>query len=173
MLTHERLREILEYNPETGIFRWKKPKYGRRKNKIAGCKNHNGYIMITHKGKKYQAHRLAFLYMGGYMPENIVDHIDRDPSNNKWDNLREVSHQCNMRNRTHNFNSTSGITGVVWRNYAWVAQIVVNREYKYLGIYKNFDDAVMARWRAELKFEYPDCNTYSESYLYLKDKNLI
>jgi hypothetical protein len=82
-LTQKRLKETLKYYPSLGIFRWREPKQGRRKNKIAGYKNPNGYILIQIDGKTYYAHQLAFLYVHGYLPENGIDHIDGDPSNNK------------------------------------------------------------------------------------------
>ena len=111
-MTQEYLKTILRYNPSTGIFKWRKPGHGRPKNKIAGCKNNNGYIFITHNGKKYQAHRLAFLYMDGYFPENFVDHINRNPCDNRWDNLREVSAQCNAQNSAVRKRNNTGITGI-------------------------------------------------------------
>lgn len=65
-LTQEEVSKDLAYDPDTGIFTWLRPDYGRPKSKVAGCKMKNGYIVITYKGTKYQAHRLAFLLNNGY-----------------------------------------------------------------------------------------------------------
>ena len=110
-LTQSRLKELLHYNPNTGIFTWlKKRRYwivGRK----AGHLNVFGYISIRVDGKLYQAHRLAILYTDGYFPETGVDHIDRNKQNNKRANLREAGKQCNARNSGVCNRNTSGITG--------------------------------------------------------------
>jgi hypothetical protein len=96
MLTQERLKEILDYNHETGIFTWKiePPNRPYLKGKEAGCYDKDGYIQIRIKGIGYSAHHLAFLFMEGYLPEGQVYHKDRIKDHNWWDNLREASNQC-------------------------------------------------------------------------------
>jgi hypothetical protein len=169
-LTQKRLKEILRYYPGSGIFRWRTTGIGRRKNKIAGCKRHDGYIRITIDGKRHYAHQLAFLYVHGYFPENDIDHIDGNPGNNKIKNLREVSHQCNIRNTGNPINNTSGVKGVSWHKPAnkWMAYIVVNGKLKHLGYYKNFDDAAKARYKAEKKLNWKGCDSSSPAYRHLK-----
>jgi hypothetical protein len=173
-LTQKRLKEVLKYYPSLGIFRWR-TREGRKKNIIAGYKNSRGYIVIGIDGKTYYAHQLAFLYIHGYLPENGIDHIDGNPSNNKIKNLREVSHQCNMRNTGNRINNTSGVKGVYWnkRDNKWRAQICINGEVKYLGIYKNFDNAVKTRYQAEKKLNWEGCDSSSPAYLYLKQNDLL
>lgn len=179
-MTQEYLKSILRYNPSTGLFKWRERKNGRRLNKIAGYRSKMGYIKIGHKklnGKKiiYQAHRLAWLYMCGYFPENLVDHINRKPWDNRWDNLRHVSPSCNAQNCSMSKRNTSGVTGVYKTSdgYGWMVYISVKSKLTYIGYFVNFNDAVKARWLAEKKYKYNGCNSTSNSYRYLKDKNLI
>lgn len=116
-LTYERLNEPLDYNPETGEFIWKSPNNRRvRVGAVAGTLGHMGYCIITIDGKHYRAHRLAWLYVNGYTPENGVDHINRVKNDNRICNLREVSQQCNIRNSKRACTNTSGVCGVVWHH---------------------------------------------------------
>lgn len=173
-LTYEKVRELFDYDPETGILLWKKPKYGRRKNGVAGGLDNKGYTQVTYNKKKYLVHRLAFLWMKGYNPENNIDHIDRNPSNNKWNNLREVSHQCNMQNKTCAYTNKSGVCGVQKSGkYGWAAFIRENGKLIYIGYSANLDKAVMLRWKAEVAYNYNGCNEFSEAYLYLKERKLL
>lgn len=165
-LTQKRLKEVLYYNSETGIFKWIKSRSGVKIG-IAGCIN-QGYIKITIDGVKYTAHRLAFLYMEGYWPENDIDHKNQIKADNSWSNLREVSQSCNSRNCKLSKKNKSGVTGVNKKNNKWIAYIGVNSKLTYLGIFVNFIDAVRARYKAEIKYNYPNCQTTSTAYLYLK-----
>jgi len=169
-LTQERLRELVSYDPENGIFTWIKRRSGVSKGKVAGTAHSGGYLQIRIDKKKYFNHRLAFLYMEGYIPENQVDHINRIRNDNRWCNLREASHSCNMRNASIGKNNTSGVIGISWHKVLnkWHAQITISYSQKNLGIFESFDDAVRARWNAEVEHEYPNCNTTSSAYEYLK-----
>jgi hypothetical protein len=173
-LTQKRLKEVLRYYPGSGIFTWRKTFPGRRR-KIAGYKNSLGYIQIKIDGEKHLAHRLVFLHEHGYFPENHIDHIDGNPSNNKIKNLREVSQQCNLRNTGNWITNTSGVKGVSWckKGNKWMAKICVNGKQKNLGYYKNFNDAVMARYQAEKELNWKGCDSSSPAYLYLKQNNLL
>jgi hypothetical protein len=172
-LTQKRLKEVLKYYPGSGIFTWRTTGSGRKR-KIAGCKDSYGYIIIRIDGKNYKAHRLAWLYVHGYFPENQIDHIDKNPSNNKINNLREVSNQCNLRNTGNPITNTSGVKGVSWHksNNKWGAYIKISEKTKYLGCYKNFGDAVMARYQAEKKLDWSGCDSSSPAYQYLKEKGI-
>lgn len=174
-LTQEELKRCLHYNPNTGIFRRKlsyNPKI--RVGEIAGGES-EGYIRIRVRGKKFMAHRLAWLYVYGYFPENQIDHIDRNRSNNKIDNLRHVSQSCNLKNISLKSNNTSGVTGVYWSSLEkrYKAGVKFNQKYIHLGTFENFNDAVKARWDGEIKYNYQTCNSTSVAYEYLKENNLI
>ena len=99
-LTQARLKELLHYDPSTGIFtRLKTVSNNGKKGAIAGgvCKI-NGYRRIVVDYKTCIASLLAWLYMEGYWPEHEIDHINRIKHDDRWENLRHVTHQCNVRN---------------------------------------------------------------------------
>lgn len=173
-LTQKRLKVLLTYNPETGIFKRNITSGGKVKGGVAGSKS-NGYNRISIDGSTYMAHRLAFLYMEGYWPEYQIDHINRKRNDNRWQNLRHVTRSCNIKNTGLKSNNTSGVTGVSW----WSTQnrygVYINHKEKpvYVGKFKVFNDAVFARWEAEIKYDYPNCNSTSTAYRYLIKNNLI
>ncbi|MBB4235066.1 HNH endonuclease [Rhizobium esperanzae] len=148
MITTEQLREILHYDPDTGIFTWAK----KTSNKVvvgrhAGAINLSGYIVIGIGGKLLYAHRLAFTWMGEETPDT-VDHADGDRLNNRWSNLRPATDQQNVLNAKLASNSTSGFKGVSWHKKAqkWSAQIYLDGKSRYLGLYtdpKKAHDAYM------------------------------
>lgn len=173
-ITQKRLKKFLDYEPETGIFRWKI----RKASKVvvgvpAGCPDREGYNRITIDGHPYRASRLAFLYMLGYFPENEVDHIDRVVDNDRWSNLREVSRQCNVRNRCIQKNNRSGVTGVVYvkKSCKWKAGIGVNKKHYVIGIFDTFLEAVCHRLAAEQCLGWYHCDSNSPAFKYVK-KNI-
>lgn len=117
MLTQERLKELLHYNPETGIFTWLKNTRGHKISDPVGHLDSQGYVQIKLQTissyKIFHAHRLAWLYMRGAFPSMSLDHIDSDRKNNKISNLREVSISGNAQNqiKAHS-NSKIGMLGV-------------------------------------------------------------
>jgi hypothetical protein len=170
-LTQKRLKELLNYNPETGIFRWKESRGCKESGSLAGNKNSYGYIQIQIDRKLYNASRLAYLYIKGYLPEYEVDHEDRVRDNNKWENLRHASRLCNMRNKSIYRNNKSGVTGVYWSKSKakYESQIRINGKAKYLGHYHSLIEAVKARWEAEVKYGFPNCNSTSSAYQFLQE----
>jgi len=92
------LKELLFYNPDTGVFTWTDAAFRRVRNKKAGSVA-KPYIYIRLFGKTYAAHRLAFLYMTGNWPTSLVDHKNRNPVDNSWENLREITYSGNMENQ--------------------------------------------------------------------------
>lgn len=158
MLTQELLKEHLTYDSETGLFVWNKWNGGRSvKGSLAGDIHPGGFRRIAVCGKRYKAHRLAWLYMTGEFPKHEIDHINGDPSDNSWSNLREVSHSENMRNMKRHKTNTSGQTGVyLIKKYLpiekWRAQIVFNNRNIQLGTYTDYESAVAARKKAEIEF---------------------
>jgi len=168
-LTQSRLKEILNYDPETGLFIREKTRGNSVKGAIAGCFNKcDGYKYICVDGVSYNASRLAFLWMEGYFPEHEIDHRNRIKDDNRWCNLRHVTHFCNSRNCKKSKNNKSGIVGVSWdKRKKWCSQIMVNGRHIHLGLFTTIREAVKARWEAEVKYGYPNCNTTSSAYQYL------
>lgn len=99
-LTAERLRELLDYDSQTGMFRWVTRPSGRAKSGWFAGSLHGqtGYRKITIDGASYRAHRLAWLYVHGKWPKRYIDHINREPSDNRIANLRDVSGRLNSQN---------------------------------------------------------------------------
>jgi hypothetical protein len=97
MLTAERLRELLSYNPETGEFTWR---VGQRAGKVAGSiKGRWGYILVKIDQRTYRTHRVAWLYVTGSWPVDQIDHINGVRNDNRFSNLREATHAQNSCNR--------------------------------------------------------------------------
>lgn len=146
MLTQERLKELLHYNPETGVFVWiVSPRKGMQPG-IAGSATTTGYRFVIINYKRWPSHRLAWLYMTGSFPEKELDHINLIRGDNRWKNLREASRSENMRNTARPSNNTSGVKGVHWHKPSkrWTARIKINGFKKHLGGFKKFEDAVEA-----------------------------
>lgn len=136
-LTIERLRQILRYDPETGIWTWLVRKNNRLKAGGRAGSNAGRYWMIKIDGKSYTAHHLAFFYMEGRWPKDELDHEDTNTFNNAWKNLREATRSQNCANRRLHKNNTSGFKGVIWhkQRQRWAAQIKRNGTTKHLGFF--------------------------------------
>jgi len=153
MLTQARLKDLLFYDEKTGLFTWKvkrggKATIGRR----AGGRDHYGYTVIRLDGVLYKAHRLAWLYKTGSWPEQNLDHINQNKSDNRLKNLRLAGQTLNMHNAKRAA-TKSGVVGVVWDSCRkkWTARIKVNYASVFLGRFDNKDDAVKARECAHKK----------------------
>lgn len=107
------LMHYLEYDPASGIFTRRIDKGKWKKGEIAGGLDKKGYVCISIDGVKHKAHRLAFLYMTGSMPE-MVDHDNTVRSDNRWANLRACNAIQNAANRRVHSNNELGIKGVAW-----------------------------------------------------------
>jgi hypothetical protein len=155
-LTHLRLKQILNYDEVTGLFTWIKPVCrGRAKHGgVAGTKNKRGYIIIRIDGAFYKAHRLAWLYTEGKWPDNEIDHIDGNTSNNARSNLRDITHRANCQNkRKANSNSELAILGVKTVKKTGRFRAVIGVDYKqvHLGSYATVDVARAAYIDAKRK----------------------
>lgn len=147
ILTAERLRALLHYDPETGIFTRRVSLKGVNAGEVAGCLHQaSGYIYIGVDGGKYRAHRLAWLYMAGEWPVE-VDHKNRKRADNRWPNLREATRSQNNANGNLRVDNTSGQKGVNWvrRANSWRAYVTIGGQQKHLGYFKDFNSAVEAR----------------------------
>lgn len=153
MLNANRLRELLHYNPDTGVFTWR-ARNGRGANANnsegapAGSMHSKGYIVITVDGHHgYKAHRLAWLYMTGEWPTRQIDHEDTVRNNNIFTNLRLATLNQNAQNRKRpSRNNKSGYLGVSWdkKQEKWAATLCINGKNKRLGRFKSPEEASAA-----------------------------
>ena len=155
MITQKRLKELLSYNPRTGVMRWTKPRKKVIVGAIVGCLRPDGAINASVDGKIYLLHRLAWLYMTGEWPKQSIDHIDGRRSNNRFSNLRDVSKTVNMQNmrKATAQNKSSGVIGVHRnpRKNGWVAHIRINGKPTHIGCFKTIKMASMAYIEAKRK----------------------
>ena len=161
MITQARLKKLIKYDPETGVFRWKVATTNSVKaGDVAGCKNPYGYIQIRIDGKIYRAHRLAWLFVHGYFPEHQIDHANGVRDDNRLCNLREVTQACNMQNCKKQINNSTGMPGVYWNKAAgkYLAQIWIHGKHKYLGYYDDLENAALARFTIEQQCEHWHCD---------------
>jgi HNH endonuclease len=154
-LTLKCLREVLDYNPETGIFTWKVSR-GRlaKAYSQAGTKNAKGYIEIKVFGKTMKAHRLAWLFTHGISPVDQIDHINMIKDDNRIINLREATQVQNMQNRVK---ATSvnrlGVLGIRLRSTgSYEARIRHNGKVRQIGNFETLEAAKAAYLEAKRKF---------------------
>ncbi len=145
-LTAQRLRELLHYDPETGIFYAKKRRGPLSVGKSSGTITPDGYVQISLHRSLYLAHRLAWLYVFGEFPSQQIDHKDRDGTNNRIENLRLATGSQNNYNKPKRADNTSGHRGVCYvkRSGLWEAKTKVNGKRKSLGRYKTPQEAGFA-----------------------------
>ena len=143
MLTQERLKELLHYDPETGFFT--RIKSTCNVNKVGvrcGALHHSGYIELMVDSKNYRAHRIAWLYMTGEFPKHYIDHINGVKNDNRFCNLRDVTKQTNAQNeiRARKHNSTKFL-GVSKRGNKFHSTITINGKHKHLGFFNTAEEA--------------------------------
>ena len=148
MLSQEQLLNQLTYNPDTGLFHWIKSKSGvRGVGATAGFVERDGYRRIGVNGKVYPAHRLAWLYMTGNWPDKYIDHLNGNKDDNRFCNLRDVSHSVNQTNTTHKSNNKLHEKYISWHkgNKAYRVQIRKNGVNAVHKLFKKLDDAINYR----------------------------
>lgn len=148
-LTADQLREYLDYDPATGEFRRKDLNY-----RVVGSVTKKGYVKIKLNQVQYLAHRLAFLYMEGRWPKDLMDHINGNRSDNRWENLREANRFQNSRNRKLDCQNTTGFKGVVFccRNKKYRSRIKINGVRKELGWFRTPEEAHAAYCQAAQEY---------------------
>lgn len=155
LISADRLREVLVYEPATGVFNNKVTRSARaRAGAVSGSPDADGYLLVCIDWRTYKLHQLAFLYMAGEWPAGLVDHIDTCRSNNAWANLRDVSHSINSQNRRDSY-SNSG-TGLLGASYdkgrkRFLAQISIHGKKTNLGRFKTAELAHQAYVEAKRK----------------------
>ncbi len=163
------LHEFFDYFPETGkvITKSRAAKYFKlaRLHKAfntkyageeAGFIDPDGYRIIMLFGRNYPAHRIAYALMTGKWPDHQIDHENHVRSDNRWDNIKPVTHQENGKNIVMRSSNKTGVTGVCWNasSCQWRAYIMNGRKQKALGMHKDFFDAVCVRKSAEVSLKY-------------------
>lgn len=145
--TLEELKERLDYNPETGIFTWKSSRFKTKVGQVAGAKHSNGYIHICVDGKKYRAHRLAWMFIHGEILDDLlIDHRNRIRDDNRIINLRLCNHRSNSFNSKLYSTNSSGYRGVHReKNGKWRARLSKringNCREVHLGTYDTPEEA--------------------------------
>lgn len=153
-LTQARLKSLLSYDAETGVFHWSQiqPKSKTKVGAVAGGLLKTGYWRIKIDGKTYKAHRLAWMYVHGSFPSAYLDHINGDTLDNRLSNLREASNQENQQNIKRAFKSSShGVLGATWNCQAkkWSARIKTEHKRVHLGYFDTAEQAGDAYLKAK------------------------
>jgi hypothetical protein len=130
-LTHDLLLRLISYDPETGEV--------TKMGKTDWCKQKHGHMLVSVGGVHYKAHRLAWFYMTGAWPKNHIDHIDGNPTNNRWDNLRDVTRSQNLRNQHR---TKRACCGVYKRKNRWVVALREGGLLRHYGSFVTLDDAI-------------------------------
>ena len=148
MITASRLKELIEYCPNTGLMIWKKDNSNPNRIKagsFVGTVTKKGYVNVQIDKKMYKAHRLAWLYVYGEMPSKQIDHINGVRSDNRISNLREANNLQNSHNRRKPNNvSTTGFLGVVKKKDRFQSRINVNGKRFHLGCFDTAEEAYAA-----------------------------
>lgn len=178
--TQVRVRDLFEYKEDGTLARkvlaskLSRAKVGER---VRGGVCTSGYYQIYVDGIYYFLHQIIWVWHHGYWPENQIDHIDRVRTNNKIENLREVSQTCNSRNSSLQSRNSVGVKGVGWhkRDCCWTVNIrvAIMGGLKHLGYFKDLTEAVAHRYAAEQCLDWHQCDTTSSAYQYLKQQGVL
>lgn len=146
-ITAQRLRYLLHYDPDTGVFRWRVSTSNRSPvGSVAGVMT-RGYCVIGVDTVRYRASNLAWLYMTGNWPEKGIDHKNQDSTDDRWANLREADQTENMANARRRVDNTSGSRGVSWKQdkQKWKAYVNLNGKQIHCGYFDTIEEAKAAR----------------------------
>lgn len=145
VLTKSDFDKYLTYDPDTGVFIRKINYQGVRAGSIAGTVCRRGYVTICVNYHFYKAHQLAFLAMTGIYPDFLIDHINRNPSDNRFSNLRKVTMMESGRNRKRPRTNTSGFIGVSPVGRRWRATMCIKKKTRHIGYFRTPEEAALAR----------------------------
>lgn len=145
------MRELFSYDKKTGLLTRRVKVSQRTKiGDVVGTEHGDGYLRVMVNGKHYYIHRIIYAMVTGEQPD-FVDHKDHNRSNNKWNNLRNVTHKNNLKNTEMYSSNTSGYKGVTWRKRRckWQSRIMVDGKSIHLGYFDSSFEAWIARLDAE------------------------
>jgi hypothetical protein len=168
-ITAELVRQLLDYDPETGLLTWrarsarmfKNGKYppdhvaatwnAKYAGTVAGRVSSLGYIGIGIFYRRYPAHHLAWLHVYGAWPIDKLDHVNGDPKDNRIANLREASQAQNCQNTRPRKGATSKYPGVNWDKnlLKWKSRIGLGKKSYYLGVFNSEEEAYAAYLEAK------------------------
>ena len=155
--TFDSVSSVLSYDHTSGRFLWLAGKFNGR---IAGNSDARGYVHIGFGGRKYLAHRLAWLLHHRSMPASKIDHINGNPGDNRLCNLREATQVQNMQNAKAHRGSITGLLGVTKHRRKYRAQILANGKKVHIGLFDTPIAASEAYFAA--KKDLHDFDTYWE-----------
>lgn len=145
LLSAEYVRNRLIYEPETGIFRWRVYQKSKRMvGQVAGHLRKTGQVVILLENQSYLAHRIAWVYVTGKNPTGQIDHINCNPSDNRFENLRECTASENCRNKKIPANNTSGVKGVSLFKGRWAAKVGLKGKKFFFGYHESLQSAAIA-----------------------------
>ena len=160
-ISADQARDLLRYDPDTGRLFWRErsrqycvsdQECQRWNKRFAGKQaltavEGGGYPFGTVLGHRCKAHQIIWLIQTGSWPEGEIDHINGAANDNRWINLRQVSHLENLRNKSRQANNTSGVNGVYWskRHNKWRAMVSIQGRLISLGYFASIDEAALAR----------------------------
>lgn len=158
-VTQELLHKYFNYDSSTGKLYWKLratklSKIGQPAGCVSGTLPDAGYVIIDLFGKRYQAHRLIWLFVHGSLPDKQIDHINHDRTDNRLANLRLATNHTNMKNKSLYVTNKSGYSGVEPHGNNWKARIGVDGTKVLLGVFSTFEEAVAARQAGEKLLNY-------------------
>lgn len=135
-LTAERVRELLDYEPDTGLLRWR-PRLSNRGFKPGAPAGYFGFgnegVRVRVEGRQYHAHRIAWLWMTGEWPSMKIDHANCNSKDNRWENLRLATCAQNSANRRPY--GSNPLKGAYAKGSRWDARITINKKPLWLGAF--------------------------------------
>jgi hypothetical protein len=152
--SYERLHELFVYDESSGVVSWKINHYCIRVGDIVGYLNTDGHRQVCIDNVFYSVSVIIWIMQTGEFPIDEIDHINRHPDDNRWENLRICTRSQQCQNRSIFCNNSSGVTGVSWNKMCckWQSYINLNGKRTNLGLYSSKIDAIEARKQAEIKY---------------------
>ncbi len=150
------LRKLFKYNKRTGVLSWRKRDRNLTGVEAGGIDRRIGYRRVNIKHRLYLAHRIILAIVNGSWPSEQVDHINGNRSDNRLSNLRTVSRDENLLNKSMYSNNKTGVTGVNWhkQHRKWYVGIRANKKSKFVGLFDDLPSAIAARKSAERTYGY-------------------